>query len=214
MKYKAVMFDLDGTLLDTIDDLAESMNSVLAKLGYPQHSVDKYRHFVGDGMVKLAQRVLPDADEDVVSTCLEAMREEYGRRWDLKTLPYPGIVQMLDELKERGLILTVFSNKPDGFTKMVVSHYFGDERFRVVMGAKHFPTKPDPSGALHISEQVGVTPEEFLYVGDTDTDMRTAVAAGMFPVGVAWGFRTEQELTQAGAELIVRKPQELSDALG
>lgn len=209
MKYKAVMFDLDGTLLDTIQDLAESMNAVLQKLGFPQHSVDKYRYFVGDGMEKLAQRALPVESEEVVSTCVDAMREEYGRRWDLKTRPYPGIEKMLDELKRRGLVLTVFSNKPDDFTKMVVSHYFGDDRFAVVMGAKLFSPKPDPAGALHISEQLGIDPGQFVYVGDTNTDMRTAVGAGMYPVGVAWGFRTEQELVESGAEVVVRTPGEL-----
>ncbi|MFW5813273.1 MAG: HAD family hydrolase [Fibrobacterota bacterium] len=211
MKYKAVMFDLDGTLLDTIEDLAESMNSVLQRLGYPGHPIDNYRYFVGDGMVKLARRALPVEDERVVSTCVDFMKEEYGRRWDLKTRPYPGIIGVLDELKRRELVLTVFSNKPDEFTRMVVSHYFGDDRFTMVMGAKLFPPKPDPAGALHISEQVGVEPGGFLYVGDTNTDMRTAVGAGMYPVGAAWGFRTEQELVESGAGSIVRFPGELLD---
>ncbi len=210
MKYKAVMFDLDGTLLDTLLDLAESMNSVLEKLGFPQHPVDKYRYFVGDGMKMLARRALPQsADEQTVLRCHELMREEYGSRWDKKTRPYDGILELLEELNGRNLILTVFSNKPDDFTRQVVAHFFRPGIFHIVMGAGQFPPKSDPSGALYIAQQCSIETSSFLYVGDTNTDMKTAIGAGMFPVGVTWGFRSREELVNAGAKCTISRPDEL-----
>jgi phosphoglycolate phosphatase len=213
MKYKAVLFDLDGTLLDTLEDLADSMNAVLAARGHPAHPVEKYRFFVGDGVEELARRALPPAfshDESEVKACVLAMRDEYGARWDHKTHLYPGIAEMLDGLMRKGVVLTVLSNKPDAFVKEIVARFFGRWTFASAQGARpDVPRKPDPAAARAISLAVEIAPPDFLYLGDTNTDMQTAVAAGMYPVGALWGFRSEKELREAGARSLAAYPTEV-----
>ncbi len=212
MRFKAVLFDLDGTLLDTLDDLADAMNIVLGRLGFPQHDAQDYKYHVGDGVKELALRVLPgdQRDEQTVARCIRAMREEYGRRWNNKTRPYPGIAELLDALTERGVGKCVLSNKPDQTTKMVVARLLPKWRFDVVAGERPgIPRKPDPQAALSIAAQLRIPPGEFLYLGDTNTDMKTACAAGMYPVGALWGFRTEEELWGSGAKAVIAKPLDL-----
>lgn len=212
MTYRAVLFDLDGTLLDTIDDLADSMNAALAGLGCAGHNVAAYKYFVGDGVVNLALRALPEdrRDDATVNACVTAMRAEYGRRWANKTRPYPGIPELLDGLVSRGIRMAILSNKPDDFTKMTVGRLLSRWRFDAVAGAHpNGPKKPDPSAALEIVLQVKVPAEEFLYLGDTNTDMQTAIASGMFPVGALWGFRTADELMAHGAQVLIADPREL-----
>jgi len=213
MKYKAVLFDLDGTLLDTLEDLADSMNAVLAARGHPTHPVEKYRYFVGDGVEELARRVLPAAfssDESEVKACTQSMRGEYGARWNRKTHLYPGIKELLDGLTEKGVILTILSNKPDAFVKEIAVHFFRPWRFASAQGARpDVPRKPDPAAARAISRAIGVETGDFLYLGDTNTDMRTAVAAGMYPVGALWGFRPEAELREAGAISLAAYPTDV-----
>jgi phosphoglycolate phosphatase len=213
MKYKAVLFDLDGTLLDTLEDLADSMNAVLASRGHPTHAVASYRYFVGDGVEELARRVLPEAsanDELEVKACVLAMRDEYGARWNRKTRLYPGISELLDGLTEKGVLLTILSNKPHAFVQEIAAHFFKRWHFIATNGARpDVPRKPDPSAALAISRATGVGPEGFLYLGDTNTDMRTAVAAGMYPVGALWGFRLEAELREAGARSLAARPEDV-----
>jgi phosphoglycolate phosphatase len=203
------MFDLDGTLLDTLEDLADSMNAVLAEAGHPVHPLDPYRYFVGDGMENLARRAAPEGTDDATVKRLAAsMSAAYDTNWHNKTRPYPGIPGFLDAVAGLGVPMTVLSNKPDVFTQVVVKHYFGD-RFRFVRGAMDgVPKKPDPAGALAIAEALGVEPGKFLYLGDTNTDMRTGLAAGMHTVGVAWGFRPVEELVGAGARAIIDAPRE------
>ena len=210
--YQAVLFDLDGTLLDTIDDLADAMNTSLAAMGLPQHGVDRYKVMVGDGMEILARRVLPAdrLDEASVARCMAGMREAYEQRWHANSRPYDGIPELLDALTDLKLPCVVLSNKPHDFTEKVVATLLPDWRFACVLGARPgVPIKPDPSGALEIASQLGLTPERFLYLGDTNTDMQTAVAAGMYPVGVLWGFRSAEELTAAGARTLISHPMEL-----
>ncbi|MHC4933228.1 MAG: HAD family hydrolase [Planctomycetota bacterium] len=212
MAKAAVMFDLDGTLLDTLEDLADSMNAVLERLGLPGHPVEAYRHFVGDGMPNLVRRALPDDRRDGAAVELgsQAMREEYGTRWRAKTRPYDGVPELLDALLDRGLGVTILSNKPDDFTRMTVEALLPHWDFRVVRGVlPEVPRKPDPTAALRIAEELGIPPGEFLYCGDTDTDMRTAVAAGMVPLGALWGFRDAEELRAAGASVLLERPQDL-----
>ena len=213
MTYTAVLFDLDGTLLDTLEDLADSMNAVLASRGHPTHPVVEYRYFVGDGMEVLARRALPPAlseDPEEVRACVLGMRDQYGLRWKVKSHPYPGILELLDGLTEKGTLLTILSNKPDSFVKEIARHFFGRWRFSPAQGAQPgMPRKPDPGAALAISESVGVAPAAFLYLGDTNTDMQTAVAAGMFPVGALWGFRPEGELREAGARVLAAHPRDV-----
>ena len=212
MNYKAVLFDLDGTLLDTIDDLADSMNAALAQLGCPAHSADACRFFVGDGVDNFARRALPEGRRDgpTVARCVELLQAEYANRWNAKTRPYAGIAEMLTGLTARGLAMAVLSNKPDDFTKLCVENLLPDWRFDIVQGINDgFNPKPDPAGALKVADTMGLTPGEFLYLGDTNTDMQTAVAAGMYPIGALWGFRQAEELTANGAKTLINHPTDL-----
>jgi phosphoglycolate phosphatase len=216
MGYRAVVFDLDGTLLDTLDDLSDSMNAVLAREGCSPHPADAYRYFVGDGIETLVRRALPAEQHspERLARCMAAMQEEYGRRWDLHTRPYPGVPQLLDALEARAVPKAVFSNKPDAFTRLTVERLLSPWRFDPVRGARPgVPHKPDPTGALDIAACLGVAPQQCLYVGDTNTDMRTARAAGMYPVGVTWGFRTADELQESGAARLLHQPGELLELL-
>jgi phosphoglycolate phosphatase len=211
MKYRAVLFDLDGTLLNTLEDLADSMNRALAGLGYPAHDTDKYRYFVGDGMEMLARRALPPgASQAEVTKCTAAMREEYGKHWADKTRPYKGIPELLESLAARDLKVAILSNKPDEFTQAVIKKLLPHWRFKPVMGAKTgVPQKPDPTAALMIAADLNILPEHFLYLGDTDTDMKTANASGMYPVGALWGFRKADELKLSGAKALIENPMDL-----
>jgi len=217
MAKAAVMFDLDGTLLDTLEDLADSMNAVLMRLGLPGHPVEAYKHFVGDGMPNLVRRALPDDRRDGTAIELgsQAMREEYAKRWRAKSRPYEGVPEMLDGLFERGLKVTILSNKPDDFTRMTVEALLPDWEFRVVRGVlPDVPRKPDPAAALRIAKELSIPPEDFLYCGDTDTDMKTAAAAGMVPLGALWGFRDASELRKAGAAILLERPEDLLERIG
>jgi len=209
---KAILFDLDGTLLDTLADLADSMNSVLRALGHPPHPTDDYRYFIGDGLTNLVRRALPERNRnaDEVAAAEQRMRRQYAVHWADSTRPYPGIPELLAELKQRRLPLAVFSNKPHDATQRCVRRFFEDGLFDPVLGAREgVPRKPDPTVPLEIAEQLRVPRAEFLYLGDTGTDMTTACAAGMFPVGVLWGFRTEQELRENGAQTVIGQPDGL-----
>lgn len=211
-KTKAIIFDLDGTLLDTLSDLADSMNRVLVRNGFPAHPVDHYRYFVGDGVEILISRVLPrkSQDNELIRKLVAEMMEEYGRNWRDKTKPYDGIENMLTSVAERGLRLNILSNKPDAMTRLVVATFFPGHRFEHVAGAKeNFPKKPDPAAALAIANNLGVSGQEILYLGDTATDMKTAVNAGMHALGALWGFRTADELIGNGARELLAEPSEI-----
>lgn len=216
MKFKAVIFDLDGTLLNTIDDLANSMNAVLERSGYPTHGNDSYKYFVGDGLRNLVKRALPEnkKDDTSVDLYLAELKTEYGKRWDEKTRPYEGIPELLDALTARGLKLAVLSNKVDNMTQLVISRLLSNWHFDIVAGEKAgVPRKPNPAGALKIAEQLAIKPEEILYLGDTNVDMQTAMSAGMYAVGVLWGFRQADELVKGGARILIPKPEVLLDML-
>ncbi len=207
---RAVLFDLDGTLLDTLEDLADSMNEALAGLGHPPHPTDAYRRFVGDGLETLVERALPAParSAESIDQGRRAMLEVYGRRWNEKTRPYAGVDLLLDGLFERGVQVAIFSNKPDDFTRLAVEAFLGRWPFQAVRGVgPDTPKKPDPTGALAIAEALGVLPAAWLYCGDTNTDMWTATAAGMKAVGVLWGFRPAEELERAGASALVDRPE-------
>lgn len=216
MSCQAVIFDLDGTLLDTLEDLADSMNAVLLQEGYSPHETQAYRYFVGDGMEMLARRSLgiQEGNDELVRRCMAAMAEEYARRWNRRTRPYPGVSELLELLEVRGVPKAVFSNKPEAFTRLAVSDLLGSWHFEPVRGAREgFPRKPDPRGALAIATEFKIPAETIAYVGDTSTDMKTANAAGMFAVGASWGFRTASELREHGAARIIDKPLELLEHL-
>ncbi len=211
-KFQAVLFDLDGTLLDTLADIANSTNGALERLGFPPHPQDAYRYFLGEGMDWLVRRALPEEsqDADTLKKCHDAIIAEYETRWAENTRPYPGMTQLLAELDQRGIAKAVLSNKPDAFTKKTVEKLLPDFNFEIVRGATpDMPIKPDPAGALSIADELGIPPERFIYLGDTNTDMQTAVAAGMFPAGALWGFRTAEELSTNGAQALLETPQEV-----
>lgn len=216
MKFKVVVFDLDGTLLDTLDDLADSMNSILAKHNYPTHEVAAYKYFVGNGLRVLVHRTFPEGkrDDENVDRGLSDLREEYGRRWSNKTKPYKGILEMLNAVVKKGLRITVLSNKADDFTKLMVGKLLPGCNFDLIFGErKGIPKKPDPAGAMEIAQTLGVPPSECLYLGDTGVDMKTAMSAGMYPVGVLWGFRKAEELVENGARILITDPAAILDLL-
>lgn len=209
---RAIIFDLDGTLLDTLADIGDSVNRMLAEYGFPGHTMDDYRRFIGNGIKMLVNRALPIAgrSEEMIDTCVQRAREIYWENWKNKTRPYDGITDLLDHLQKTTLPLAVLSNKPHDFTVRYVKAYFPKVLFSVVMGQNdHFPVKPDPASALEIARQIDVPPPTFLFVGDSAVDMQTATAAGMHSVGVAWGFKGPQELVENGCQALVNHPLEI-----
>ena len=216
MAYQAAIFDLDGTLLDTLEDLADSANAMLDTRGYPTHPVEEFRHFVGDGVRVLVERILPPEarDEATIGVCMELFRNDYAKRWNVKTRLYPGIPEMLDGLVARGIRLAVLSNKPHDFTQHCVDEFLGRWPWESVFGMREgVPKKPDPAGARQILENLGISSTDCLYLGDTDTDMKTAIAADLHAVGVLWGFRGRGELIDNGAQTLLEQPLELLDLL-
>ncbi|MGD2174739.1 MAG: HAD-IA family hydrolase [Candidatus Brocadiaceae bacterium] len=212
MTREAVLFDLDGTLLDTLEDIVEATNTVLAGMDLPTHPADRFRHFVGDGLRNQVLRALPERhrDEETVARCMRSIREEYATRWANHTRPYAGVPELLDALAGRGVRTAVLSNKPDGFTKEMVEQLLPDHHFEVVVGARPgVRLKPDPVAALEVAERMSLDPGSYVYLGDTDTDMKTARAAGMHAVGALWGFRDALELRAGGAQELIERPLEL-----
>ncbi len=214
MSKKAILFDLDGTLLDTLRDLADSGNEVLAARGFPAHPVDAYRTFIGNGMMNLVRDIFPDGhrpDEgQETDQVLAEYREAYGRNWKNTTRPYEGINELLDTLTEQQTPIGILSNKAHDFTEKCVDAFLSNWNWDVVLGAREgIPKKPDPAGAIEAAERLGVTATDCWFVGDSDVDMFTAVNAGMHAIGVSWGFRSVEELRAAGAEIVIQNPAEL-----
>ena len=211
-QFKAVIFDLDGTLLDTLADISSAANQVLAQHGKPTHSLEAYRQFIGDGVVTLFQRTLP-ADSrhpDLVAECVAGFEIAYGRCWNEHATLYPGMKELLDELTRRNVPIAVLSNKPHSFVGKCVAEFLAEWPFHPTLGLRDgVPRKPDPAGVFEICELLSVKPGECLYVGDSSVDMLTAQNAGAFAVGVAWGFRSVEELLEFGADRILDTPSEL-----
>lgn len=210
---QAALFDLDGTLTDTLQDIADAMNRALTQHGLPTWTTEEYKYLVGDGVKILAQRAVRQR-QDLADAVRQTYQAWYGSHNQVTTRPYAGIADMLAALKARGIRLAVLSNKPHADTIHVVAHYFPDVTFDQVRGQQEgVPVKPDPTGALAIAQAMGIAPNNFVYLGDTSVDMRCACNAGMHPVGVLWGFRQEDELRESGAEAVIRHPMELMDLL-
>lgn len=208
-RFDAVLFDLDGTLLDTIDDIMASMNAVLAVNGLPLHGPDAYRRFVGDGVEELVRRALPASRADSAGTgaLVADYRREYARRWRDHSRPYPGVPELLARLQAKGVRLGVLSNKTDAFVSEMVSALLDRRAFTCLAGARPgIPLKPDPAPALAAARDLGVAPDRTLFVGDSDIDMQTARAAGMAAAAALWGFRPEAELRRAGARFLLARP--------
>jgi phosphoglycolate phosphatase len=209
--YKLVIFDLDGTLVNSLEDLGNACNSALEKFGYPVHPMESFRYFVGDGVPMLIRRALPESErtEENIQRVKEVFDGIYGKNYSVCTRPYEGIVELLQKLKEAGILIAVASNKPDNFTQTIVSAMFGDT-FSYVSGKKDgFEKKPNPQIALHIMEKLGVSPKETLFAGDSSVDMQTALNAGCDSIGCVWGFRTLKELEDSGAAYIAYKPEDI-----
>jgi phosphoglycolate phosphatase len=213
---KAVVFDLDGTLLNTLDDLVDSANFSLSQRGYPVHDPEKYKIFVGDGVGNLMERILPEGKRtaEELARLLDIFVERYAAHSLDKTRPYDGITELLRALEARKIKMAVVSNKPDPAAKHVIFHSFGEGAFDVVAGGgAGFPLKPDPALTIHTLSSMDVSARDAIFVGDTMMDMQTAKRAGCIAVGVTWGFRARDELLKNGADHIIDAPGELLELL-
>ncbi len=208
--FRAVVFDLDGTLADTLATIAGVANFALRELGLPTHPLPAFNRFVGDGIAKLAERVLPRGHEARLPELLAVMRARYATHVLDSARLYDGIEELLAALAQRGAPLGVLSNKPDALTLQTVAGLGIAGRFTAIRGQREgCPPKPDPTAALEMAAQFGCSPTEVLYVGDTGTDMETARRAGFVPLGVLWGFREQAELEASGARFLAAHPREV-----
>lgn len=211
---KAVIFDLDGTLINSLPDISAAMNRSLQRFGLPTHAESAYKFKVGNGVFRLTERAVGERS-DLTDAVLRAYMADYAQHSRVNSYPYPGIPETLEELLRAGIRVCVLSNKDQGDVENVMAHYFPSIRFSALRGrVDGVPLKPDPLGALLIAEQLSLAPADFLYVGDTGTDMNCGAAAGMDTVGVLWGFRPREELTAAGAKYLIAEPKELLPLAG
>ena len=209
---KTILFDLDGTLLNTIDDLADAGNWVCAQHGWPTFTVEQFKHMVGNGIPKLVERFSPaDArSPERLAATLAEFTARYDAHKEDKTAPYPGIPELLDALKAEGIQTAVFSNKADPLCGKIIAHYFGTGRFALVRGSRpNVPTKPDPTGVYALMQDLGAEAASTLFVGDSDVDILTGHNAGLPAMGALWGFRGEAELTAAGVDALAAVPMDI-----
>lgn len=208
---KAVLFDLDGTLANSIDDLADSVNFLLAANGYPTHPTEAFRYFVGDGILKMLERALPEQsrDPDTIRNIRAAFKNRYEEHYCDKTACYDGVQELILELKTRGIKIAVVTNKAQEMAQLVVEKLYGDA-FDVICGQQNgVPNKPDPALAFIAMDKLSVKPQECIFMGDSGMDVACAVNSGAYPVGVIWGYRDADELLSAGAAVLIHKPSEL-----
>mgnify|MGYP000906043308 CR=1 FL=1 len=215
-KYKGIIFDLDGTLLDTIEDISDSVNEALRLLNYPVHSYEYYKLKLGSGFKNLLENSFPeDTDEQTILEGLDLFVKIYDDKFQNKTRPYDGVCELLNELNKLGIKMGINSNKRNDYTNQLVRRFFGDISFVGVFGEREgIPKKPDPTTALEISKLMKLSSEEILYVGDTKIDMLTASNAHFDSIGVLWGFRSYDELAKFNAKYIVSTPMEIMDIVG
>ena len=207
----AAVFDLDGTLLDTIDDLAYAVNTALTENGFPTHPREAYFYFVGNGARTLVQRALPqDVEKTVFETVYARYSELYEAHWNVFTKPYDGILELLAALRADGIPLGVVSNKVHDGTLEVIDTFFPNTFDAVFGNRPGVPLKPDPAGVFNALAALGSDPAHAFYLGDTGVDIETGKRAGIYSAGALWGFRTAEELTAAGADILCTAP---SDAL-
>lgn len=210
MAYRAAIFDLDGTLLNTLSDLAASGNELLESYGMTPHPQQAYRYLVGNGSRKLMERILPDASTERIDEALSRYKMIYERRLTEKTAPYDGIMEMLFKLRRRDVRLAVCTNKHISAAERLIKKFFPSGMFDTFDGDRPgIPRKPDPSHVRLIMETMGVVPEETVYLGDSGVDMQVAMNAGTLPVGVLWGFREKEELLENGAKVLLSHPSDL-----
>ena len=208
--YKAVIFDLDGTLLDTLEDLALSSNHVLHYHGKDALKIEKYNELVGEGANSLLEKILPHLDKEGIKNARVMFEKHYATQFDKNTKVYEGISKVLTFFQTRGYKMAVLSNKPNNFTKKCVLKYLINWNFELVYGIREgVPKKPNPQGATEILKELNVSPKECLYIGDTKTDMITASRANITSIGVLWGFRDKKELVENGANYIAEIPSDI-----
>jgi phosphoglycolate phosphatase len=216
MNCRAVIFDLDGTLLDTLTDIADSANRVLAAHGFAIHDRDAYRWYVGDGSAILMTRALPEDQRtpEMIRACLQGFIADYSQNWHQATRPYDGLADLLSRLRDLRIHMSVVTNKPHRFAGSMMAHYFGGYHFDPILGQQDgIPKKPNPQMALAAAAQMDVTPSTCIFIGDSAVDMETARKADMQPVGAGWGFRPVGELIDAGALTVINHPLELLDLI-
>ncbi|CDZ23487.1 hypothetical protein CCDG5_0345 [[Clostridium] cellulosi] len=212
---KLCVFDLDGTLINSLNDLADATNYALKKSGFSPYPVEKYRYFVGDGVPMLIKRALGDSySPEMESALLSDFNRYYNEHYADHTAPYEGIKELLSELSKRGILSAVLSNKPDNFVKIIISEIFSDFKFSWIQGKMDgFPKKPDPTALNFIMKSLNVNTDETLYIGDSNIDIFTGKNANVKTCGVLWGFRTKEELEEAGADYIVDSPLAVLDLI-
>lgn len=214
--FNSVIFDLDGTLLDTLNELGIACNTILAQYGHPTHPLPAYKIFVGEGAEVLMRKALGEASSDdlLVQACLKDFLALYEQICGEHATLYPGISDLLNELQKRGMNLTILSNKPHDLTLKNIDIFLSDVPFAMALGQRQgIPKKPDPHGVHEILNHLKVPAESCIYLGDTAIDMQTAVAGGVYPVGVLWGFRSKEELETNGARSLIENPLDLLDLL-
>ena len=215
MSYRAIIFDLDGTLVDTLADLTDAMNYALSNAALPTRSMDECRRFVGEGLDKYVARALPEGKEHLHRKVKGDFRAYYREHMLDQSRPYDGIGALLAELSRRGMPMSVLSNKPQDSVELMVERLLDRWEFAEVRGERDdSPLKPDPAAATQIADALGIDPRQFIFLGDSKTDMQTAVNAGMHPVGAAWGFRDAEELLSHGAKAVIERPMDLVDIIG
>ena len=217
-KISAAIFDLDGTIINTLLDLANAGNTVLRELGFPTHPVDDYRLFVGSGILRLSRRILPDDrkdDEELVQEVFRRFNREYGEHYMDNTCAYDGLEEVLEELRKRNIKVGILTNKSHEFTVPMVKKVYGDYPFELVLGKTDmFPVKPDRALIRHVIDEMGVSADECIYLGDSNIDMITAKNGDIEEIiGVSWGFRSVEEIKEAGARYIIDEPAQILEII-
>lgn len=205
----AFVFDMDGTLLDTLPDLVDVTNLTMRHFGFPEHTSDEILGMVGNGLRSLISQAIPQGlDTAAADACIAHWKALYDERGDVKTCAYPGVIDMLDQLKARGKKLAVLSNKYDGGTKLMAQRHFAG-KIDLALGEGPVPRKPDPTGLLRVADELGVRPENVAYVGDSATDIEVAHRAGAYSIGVLWGYQSRERLESAMPDVLIADPAEL-----
>ncbi|MCK5004659.1 MAG: HAD family hydrolase [Candidatus Aminicenantes bacterium] len=211
---KTIIFDLDGTLIESLSSIVYSMNFLLKKEGFPIYSTDEYKMFIGDGVTRLVELSFPELNSDKLRYYIKEYINIYINSWREKTIPFEGICQMLKKFQKNGINMFILSNKRDDITKLQVGELFSDINFLDVRGAvAGIPKKPEPDVAIQMLNKNSFSPDETIFIGDSGVDMQTAVNGGMIPGGVLWGFRGREELSKSGAEYLFETPSEIIRAV-